>query len=73
MKQKNWHKSSQKQISAPLILDPVEGEMTNEIKAVCKKFEEVTGFRVAAQTKARWESKQTISEVRTLKGEEMQT
>ena len=58
MKQKNWHKSSQNQISAPLILDPVEGEMTNEMKSVCKKFEEVTGFRVAVQTRAGRANKQ---------------
>ena len=58
MKQKNWHKSRQNQISAPLILDPVEGEMTNEMKAVCNKFEEVTGFRVAVQTRAGRANKQ---------------
>ena len=52
MKKKNWHKTSPNQISAPLILDPVAGEMTSEMKNVCKKFEDVTGFRVAVQTRA---------------------
>ena len=32
MKKKNWHKTSPNLTSAPLILDPVSGEMTSEIK-----------------------------------------
>ena len=51
MKKTNWHKNSPNQFSAPLILDPVAGEMTSDMKNVCKKFEDVTGFRVAVQTR----------------------
>ena len=40
------------QVSAPLIIDPVAGSMASEMREVCKKFENVTGFRVAVQTRA---------------------
>ena len=33
-------------MSAPLLLDPTSVEMTREMKEVCKKFEEVTGWRI---------------------------
>ena len=46
LKRTNWHKSKEDQVSAPLILDPTSGCMTKEMKAVSKKFEEVTGWRV---------------------------
>ena len=36
----------------PPYIDPVAGEMTSEMKNVCKKFEDQTGFRVAVQTRA---------------------
>ena len=31
---------------APLILDPTAGEMSKDMKAVCRIFENVTGWRV---------------------------
>ena len=46
LKKTNWHKNQDDQVSAPLILDPTSGNMTKEMKAVSKKFEEVTGWRV---------------------------
>ena len=47
-----WHKSEKGQVSAPLIIDSVAGNMTNEMKIVCKNFENVTGMRVEVQTRA---------------------
>ena len=40
------------QISAPLILDPTSGSMTKEMKEVCRKFEQVTGMRIAVNERA---------------------
>jgi hypothetical protein len=48
----NWHTNQLNQVSAPLILDPTAGSMTNEIKEVCRKFESVTGMRVVVQERA---------------------
>ena len=48
----NWHQNQKGQILAPLILDPTAGNMTKEIKDVCKKFEQVTGMRVAVSERA---------------------
>ena len=48
----SWHKSEVKQVSAPLILDPTGGIMTKEMKEVCRRFETVTGMRVAVQERA---------------------
>ena len=44
--EEKWHKSKDDQVSAPLILDPTSGNMAKEMKAVSRKFEEVTGSRV---------------------------
>ena len=33
-------------MSAPLILDPTAGDMTKDMKAVCRDFEMVTGWRI---------------------------
>ena len=52
MKLTNWHKSQREQISAPLILDPTAGSMTNEMKDVCRKFENITGMKVVVQERA---------------------
>ena len=57
-KRKNWHKSDKNQVSAPLIVDPVAGTMTTEMKQVCKSFETVTGIRVVVQTRAGKANKQ---------------
>ena len=51
-KMTSWHKSQKHQISAPLIIDPTAGTMTKELKEVCRKFESVTGMRVAVQERA---------------------
>ena len=48
----NWHQNQKGQVSAPLILDPTAGNMTKEIKDVCKKFEQVTGMRVAVKERS---------------------
>ena len=48
----NWHKTQRDQVSAPLIIDPTSGSMTSEIKEVCRRFEAVTGMRVAVQERA---------------------
>ena len=52
MKKSNWHKAKDNQVSAPLILDPTSGSMTKEMKAVSRKFEEVTGWRVPVVERA---------------------
>ena len=52
LKVQNWHKGQKDQISAPLIIDPTAGEMTKEMKEVCKRFEAVTGMRVIVQKRA---------------------
>ena len=46
-----WKKKDD-QVSAPLILDPTSGNMTKEMKAVSRKFEEVTGWRVPVVERA---------------------
>ena len=48
----NWHKSQKNQVSAPLIIDPTAGDTTKELREVCRKFESVTGMRVAVQERA---------------------
>ena len=52
LKRTNWHQSKAKQVSAPLIIDPTAGEMTKDMRAVCKDFEKVTGWRVPVNERA---------------------
>ena len=52
LKKTNWHRSKEDQVSAPVILDPTSGNMTKEMKAVSRKFEEVTGWRVPVVERA---------------------
>ena len=52
MKITNWHKSQANQVSAPLIVDPTAGNTTSEMREVCRKFEAVTGMRVAVLERA---------------------
>ena len=47
LKKTNWHKSREDQVSAPLLLDPTSGDITKDMREVCRKFEEVTGWRVS--------------------------
>ena len=51
-KETNWRKSKDDQVSAPLIIDPTPGYMMKEMKAVTRKFEEVTGWRVSVVERA---------------------
>ena len=48
-KSSNWHSSQPGQVSAPLILDPVPGDMPDKMKTVCDKFELMHGSRVQVQ------------------------
>ena len=50
-KETNWRKSKDDQVSAPLIIDPTPGYMMKEMKAVTRKFEEVSG-RIPAKDRA---------------------
>ena len=52
LKKTNWHRSREDQVSPPLILDSTSGDMTKEMQAVSRKFEEVTGWRVPAPESA---------------------
>ena len=52
------HKGGTNQVSAPLIIDPVAGCMTKEMKEGCKNFESVTGMRVTVHTRAGKANKQ---------------
>ena len=51
-KREKWHQSREGQVSAPLIIDPTAGNLAEEMKDVCRKFEEVTEMRVAVQERA---------------------
>ena len=48
----NWHQNQKGQASATLILGPTAGNMTKEIKDVCKKTEQFTGMRVAVKERS---------------------
>ena len=52
VKKEKWKKSEKGQVSAPLIIDPVAGNMSSEMKVVCKQFENLTRMRVVVQTRA---------------------
>ena len=52
MKRTTWHQNKPNQVSAPLILDPTAGEMSKDMKAVCRSFESVTGWRVPVVERA---------------------
>ena len=38
LKHISWHKRKEDRMSAPLLLNPMQGHMTKEMKDVCKKF-----------------------------------
>ena len=46
IKKTSWHQRKD-EVSAPLILDPVVGDMVQKMKAECQKFESLHGERVA--------------------------
>ena len=52
LKRTNWHQNQPNQVSAPLILDPTAGDMTRDMKEVCKNFENVTGWRIPVVERA---------------------
>ena len=52
LKRTHWHKNKPGQVSAPLILDPTAGDMSKEMKSVCKDLEKVTGWRVPVVERA---------------------
>ena len=52
LKRTNWHKATDNQVSAPLILDPTSGDMSKEMREVARKFEVVTGWRVPVVERA---------------------
>ena len=52
LKRTTWHQNKPNQVSAPLILDPTAGEMSKDMKAVCRSFESVTGWRVPVVERA---------------------
>ena len=45
-KKSNWHQSKPGQVSAPLILDPVPGDMLEKMKTLCEQFQERHGIKV---------------------------
>ena len=45
-KRSNWHSKGSGLVSAPLIVDPVPGNMLDKMRSVCSKFEESHGIRV---------------------------
>ena len=51
-KKTRWHKRKEDQVSVPLLLDPTQGQMTKEMKGVCQKVEEVTGWRIPVVERA---------------------
>ena len=66
LKRTNWHQTKTNEVSAPLIIDPTAGEMTKEMKATCKGFEKVTGWRVAVVERA-GQSMRSIAKAEPLK------
>ena len=52
LKRTNRHKTTENQVSAPLILDPISGEMSKEMREVAQKLEVLTGWRVPVVERA---------------------
>ena len=47
-----WHKSNPERVSAPLIIDPTAGALTEKMKAVCKDFGATMGMDVKVVERA---------------------
>ena len=47
-----WHKTGQNQISAPLIIDPTDGKITEKMRAACQKFGDSMGMDVVVKLRA---------------------
>ena len=47
-----WHKSNPDRVSAPLIIDPTAGALTEKMKAVCKDFGATMGMDVKVVERA---------------------
>ena len=54
LKPANWHtsKSDGEQISAPLIVDPTNGNLTKKLKDICSKFKTANGINVTVRKRA---------------------
>ena len=48
----NWHKGDKTQISAPLIVDPTSGELTQKLKETCRKFQIASNIKVTVRERA---------------------
>ena len=51
-KSTNWHKSSEDRISAPLIIDPTAGDLTDKLRLACKKFGDSQKLDVSVRLRA---------------------
>ena len=51
-KRSNWHSKGSGLVLAPLIVDPVTGNMLDKMRSVCSKFEESHGIRVQVYPRA---------------------
>ena len=51
-KKTSWHQTHPGQVSAPLIVDPVPGDLLQKLKSECEKFERAHGVRVQVCPKA---------------------
>ena len=51
-RRESWHQAEPGQITAPLILDPTGGDLTQKLKALCEIFEKSTGLRVTVRERA---------------------
>ena len=47
-----WHNNSQTTISAPLIIDPTVGRLTEKMKTACRKFGEAMDMNVVVKVRA---------------------
>ena len=48
----SWHKGGEGQITAPLILDPTAGGLSQAIRTACEHFDKATGIKVALKLRA---------------------
>ena len=51
-KGESWYNEEGDKISAPLIISPMDGKLTSEIKEVCDRYSKSTNIKVATRTRA---------------------
>ena len=51
-KKTSWHQAHPGQVSDPLIIDPVPGDLLQKMKSQCEKFETAHGVKVQICLKA---------------------